>query len=1056
MASTSPFAHPNKPGPLPLLLSSFIGREREIVEVKQALVSHRLLTLTGTGGCGKTRLSLEVAVALVEAFEDHVWLIGLAALSEPSLVPQSVASTLGLREQPERAVTETIMDFLRPRRALLVLDNCEHLIHACAMLAQILLATCPHLHILATSREAFGVPGETIWPVPSLAFPDPRHLPPLESLKQYDAIHLFIDRTADVLPSFVLTSQNAPVVAHVCQRLDGIPLAIELAAARLRVLSVEQLATRLDSSFHLLTGGSRTALPRQQTLRATTDWSYDLLSEPERALFRRLSVFAGGFTLEAAEAICAGEKLAQHEVLEVLSSLINKSMVVVVERGDEVRYRLLETTRQYAWEKLTASSEVESLRLKHARFFQRLAEMAEPEMKSADRRFWLERLDREHDNLRTALTWLREHGAVERALLLAAALLWFWYFRGHISEARQWLEGTLALREAAGHTSGRAKALFAAGTMAWVQGEYTRAYAHLDESVSIGREVKERQDLAYALTSLGMVTELQGDHTAARLLQEESLALFREVGDTWGLALALDWLGYTMRVQRDYARARSLFEESRALFREVGDKWGLSLTLQGLGIVVYRQGNDAQACSLLEEALALRREVGDSWQLAQLLNMLGVVVQHQGDYERACVLFEESLGLYREVGNMLGVISSLRSLGEIAQDKSDYERATTLFQERLVLSRHIGHKRRIVECLEELARVAEAQGYFMRALQLFGATDTLLTPISARVLADDRTGSGRNVAAIRTQLPAEVFTATWAAGQAMTMEQAIEYALTQSAQSDVTAPRPMAADSTTKPTAPVAEQAGPALRICAFGPGRVYRGEEALTTSDWIYSKVRELLFYLLCSPSRTKEQIGLALWPDASPAQLRSNLHNTLYHLRHILGRPEWIVFEYNQYTFNRQLPYWFDVEAFESHLAGARQLQVTAPAQAIQALAEAVKLYQGDFLEEMVTGNWPLVRREALQHMYLEALLALGQLCFAEGRYAEATEAYRRAIAYDSYQEATHRELMRCYVRQGERGQALRHYQSLLEWMRDELGSLPTPETTALYERLRQGKDD
>jgi non-specific serine/threonine protein kinase len=1046
MASPSPFAYPNLPGPLPLLLSSFIGREREIVEVRQALLSHRLLTLTGTGGCGKTRLSLEVAAGLVEEFEDHVWLTSLAALSEPSLVPQSVASILGLREQPERALTETITDFLRPRQALLVLDNCEHLIQACTTLAQALLTTCPHLHILATSREAFGVPGEFVWPVPSLAFPDPRHLPPFESLKQYDAIHLFVDRTGDVLPAFVLTSQNAPVVAQICQRLDGIPLAIELAAARMRVLSVEQLAARLDSSFHLLTGGSRTALPRQQTLRATIDWSYDLLSEREQALFHRLSVFAGGFTLEAAEAICAGEKREQHAVLELLSSLVNKSMIVVIERGDEVRYRLLETIRQYAWEKLTASGEVDGLRLKHAHFFQRLAEMAEPKLKSADRRFWLERLDREHDNLRTAILWLREHGAVESALHLAAALLWFWFFRGHISEARQWVTETLALREAAGRTPGRAKALFAAGCMAWVQGEYAQAYAHLDESVAIWREVKERQELAYALTLLGVVTELQGDHTAARVLQEESLALFREVGDTWGRALALDWLGYTMRIQRDYARARPLFEESRALFREVGDKWGLSLTLQGLGAVFFRQGNDAQACSLLEEAVALLREVGDRWQLALSLNTLGGVVQHQGEYGRALLLFEESLGLYREVGDMLGVISSLRSLGEIAQYQGDYERATRLFQERLELSRQIGHRRRIVKSLEELAWVAEAQGDFMRALQLFGATDALLTTTGARMLADDRTGSDSNVAAIRTQLSAEVYAATWAAGQAMTLEQAIEYALTESAQSDLT----------TRPTALVAEQAGPALRICAFGPGRVYLGEYGLTTSDWIYSKVRELLFYLLCFPSRTKEQIGLALWPDASPAQLRSNLHNTLYHLRHILGRPEWIVFVHNHYTFNRQLPYWFDVEAFESHLAGARQLQVTAPAQAIHALAEAVKLYRGDFLEELVTGDWPLVRRDALRRMYLEALLALGQLCFAEGRYAEATEAYRKSIAYDSYQEVAHRELMRCYVRQGERGQALRHYQSLLEWMRDELGSPPAPETTALYERLHQGKDD
>src|SRR5258708_28454638 len=285
-----------------------------------------------------------------------------------------------------------------------------------------------------------------------------------------------------------------------------------------------------------------------------------------------------------------------------------------------------------------------------------------------------------------------------------------------------------------------------------------------------------------------------------------------------------------MRVQRDYARARSVFEESRALCREVGDKWGRSNTLQGLGAVAYRQGNDAQACSLLEEASALRREVGDRWQLALSLNTLGVVVQHQGEYGRACVLFEESLGFYREVGDMQGVISSLRYLGEIAQYQGDYEQATTLFQERLLLSRQIGHKRRIVECLEELARVAEAQGYFIRALQLFGATDALLTPISARVLPDDRTGYGRNVAAIRTQLPADVYTATWAEGQAMTMEQAIEYALTESAKSDLTAPRPMAADLPTKPPALLEEKAGPPIRLFAFGPRPVYPDAYALLT----------------------------------------------------------------------------------------------------------------------------------------------------------------------------------------------------------------------------------
>ena len=500
-----------------------------------------------------------------------------------------------------------------------------------------------------------------------------------------------------------------------------------------------------------------------------------------------------------------------------------------------------------------------------------------------------------------------------------------------------------------------------------------------------------------------------------------------------------------------------MYKESLALLRELGDKWDIADTLFfSANVTSFFQGDHTAALAMMEEGLVIFKELGDQRGIAYSLSVLGHLSLSQGSYGAARPLHEESLTVFKTLGDRLGIARSLFLLAKAASMQGDYSVARSMFEESLTILRELDDKWFIAGCLEELARVAKAQGYFIRALQLFGATDALLTPISARVLPDDRTSYDRNVAAIRTQLPAEVYTATWAEGQAMTMEQAIEYALTESAKSDLTAPRPMAADSTTKPTALVAEKAGPALRISAFGPGRVYRGEYALTTSDWIYSKVRELLFYLLCSPSRTKEQIGLALWPDASPAQLRSNLHNTLYHLRHILSRPAWIVFEHNHYTFNRQLPYWFDVEAFESHLARARQLQVKAPAQAIQALEEAVKLYQGDFLEDMVTGDWPLVRRDALRRMYLEALLALGQLCFAEGRYAEATEAYRQAIAYDSYQEVAHRELMRCYVRQGERGQALRHYQSLLEWMRDELGSPPAPETTALYERLRQGKDD
>ena len=649
------------PNNLPIQPTPFIGREQEMAEVKRVLAHHRLVTLTGPGGCGKTRLALKVAADLVEQLESPVWLVELAALTDPALVPQTVARTLGLREQAEHPWTQTLVDFLQSRRALLMLDNCEHLVAACAALAHTLLRTCPDLRILATSREALGIDGEVTWLVPSLSLPGPyssRHLLPLERLAQYDAIRLFVVRVTDVVSTFTLTPQNAPAVTLICQRLDGIPLAIELAAARAKVLSFEQIVARLDNAFRLLTSGSRMALPRQQTLQATIDWSYNLLSQNERVLFRRLSVFAGGFTLQAVEVVCAGEGLAQDEMLELLSSLVTKSLVVVIEYAEEARYQLLETVRQYAREKLQAAGEEMITRRRHTLFFVHLAEEANPEIRSANRDVWLQWLEKEHDNLRAALGWLRGSAEIESremGLHLAGSLGWFWYFRGYISEARQWLEGMLALTAAIGNTQARAEALFGAGALAWIQGDYAMAHARLDEGVVLWRALANRHGLAYSLTLLGLVTGLQGDHDLACSLQEESLVLFRGIGDKWGLALALYWLGDTMRTQRDYVSSLPLYEESLTLFREMGDRWGIALPLQGLGAVAYRQGDYTAACSRLEECLMLRRQVGDRWLIAQTLSTLGVVLQHQGDHERATQFFEESLVLYRDLGDTLGI-----------------------------------------------------------------------------------------------------------------------------------------------------------------------------------------------------------------------------------------------------------------------------------------------------------------------------------------------------------------------------------------------------------------
>jgi predicted ATPase len=424
------------PNNLPTQLSSFVGREKELAEVRRLLKDTRLLTLTGAGGCGKTRLALAAADELVETFEDGVWLVDLAPLSDPSLVPQAIASAPGVREQPGRSLTETLSDYLASRKVLLVLDNCEHLIESCAELAEFLLRSCPGLWVLATSREALGIAGEVAWPVPSLSLPDLRRVPNIDSLSRYEAARLFIDRAEAIKPTFALTEQNAPSVARICYRLDGIPLAIELAAARTKVLSVEEISERLDDCFGLLTTGNRTALPRQRTLYATMVWSHELLSEQEQILFRRLSVFAGGFTLQAAEAVCAGDDLERNEVLDLLSHLVDKSLVIMRENSTGTRYRLLETVRQYGRERLKESEdEVEQ---RHAGFFVGLAEEAEGELSGSDQARWLTLLQSEHDNLRAALSWsLGEKRNIELGVRLAAALWLFWFARGYLSEGRR-------------------------------------------------------------------------------------------------------------------------------------------------------------------------------------------------------------------------------------------------------------------------------------------------------------------------------------------------------------------------------------------------------------------------------------------------------------------------------------------------------------------------------------------------------------------------------------------------------------------------------------------
>src|SRR5215213_3038343 len=640
---------------LPAQRSSFVGREQQVLEVGQALAMTRLLTLTGAGGSGKTRLALEVARDLLEAYPNGVWLVELAPLSEELLVPKAVAEALKVPERPQEPLLDTLADVLRERQLLLVVDNCEHLIEAAAGLVDKLLDSCPRVRILATSREALGVEGEARRPVPPLSAPEPQEgTSSSEELEAYESVRLFIERARGRDPTFSLSPQNALAVAEICWRLEGIPLAIELAAARVGTLSLEQISQRLEDSMKLLTGGRKTQLAKQRTLRGALDWSFELLSESERRVFRRLSVFAGGWTLEAAEAVGVGGGIEEGEVLDLLSGLVEKSLVVA--RGSDqrgVRYRMLEPVRQYAQEKLKESGEAEAARRAHAQCFLALTEEAEPELSGPREAQWSERLEVEHDNIRASLSWSLEQGETEIALRLAGVLWLFWFAEGYNSEGQRWLEHALS-KDGQASAAARARALDALAWLADVQDDMDRAEAAAEEGLRLSEEAGIGGSLVASLkTILGDVARTRGEHKRARELLEESLALYQEVGNRRFVPRALAYLGNLSIDRRDYEQAKELYEESLALARELGDATSLSLSLVSLGYIFLLEGRHGRAMALFEEAARLSRERRHRGILIIAIDNLGWAVLLQGDHQQAKSYFEESLTLCKELGDKL-------------------------------------------------------------------------------------------------------------------------------------------------------------------------------------------------------------------------------------------------------------------------------------------------------------------------------------------------------------------------------------------------------------------
>jgi predicted ATPase/class 3 adenylate cyclase len=769
---------------LPLQPTSLIGREPEVAEICALLKQpeKRLLTLLGPGGIGKTRLAIAVATQMRSFFVGGTCFVGLAALSDRQLVVPTIARELGLKESGNRPPLEQVQAFVGEQQFLLVLDNFEQLVAAAEVLEE-LLADCPRLSILVTSRAVLHLFAEQVVPVTPLSLPSLSN-PDNEDIAESAAVTLFVQRARNILPSFQLTPTNARAIAEVCVRLDGLPLAIELAAARVKLLPPQALLARLSQRLHLLTGGPRSLPVRQQTLRSTIQWSYDLLGPEEQALFHLLSVFVDGGPLSAAEALCQERGQADLDVLNTLSALLDNSLIQSSDEGaEEPRFLMLQTVREFGLERLTASGELERTRVAHAHYFLALAEQAEPELHGPNQALWVVRLEHEHDNLREALEWaleqVRDEQAAERreiGLRLSAALKGFWMILGHYREARSFLERALALSEGT-RTSLRARVLRAIASVADCQGDIDRIEVVAKLSLALSRELEDTCGIAESLGSLAAAAWLRGKIVEAISLHEEQVRLLRQVGEPGEVAEALFPLAEHVSTHGEYARGQALFEEALQLFRQAGNElWVGGTLVHSASWIWFTLGNLETMHQRFQEGQARITKVGDRAWGAECVWVAALLALSEGEPERASSLAQESLNIYREIGDPWYSAWLLHLLGRIETQRGEMPAARTYYQQSLALNRQVGEKWMTPFNLEGLAGVVATQGALRWAAQLWGAAEALREAIDVPRLPVDRVVYEQAVGAARAQLGEEAFASAWQEGWMMKLEQVIDEA----------------------------------------------------------------------------------------------------------------------------------------------------------------------------------------------------------------------------------------------------------------------------------------